>query len=126
MPDHSKPDHHKPGHHKIDYVEFALADPAATRAFFAATFGWQFEEYDAYLAFHGAGLDGGIYQADLASRTDTGGALIVFYSDDLAATERLLRQHGARIVKPVFSFPGGRRFHFTEPAGNEFAVWSAA
>ena len=53
-----------------------------------------------------------------------GGALIVFYSADLAATERLVKQHGAAIVRPTFSFPGGRRFHFTEPAGNEFAVWS--
>ena len=111
-------------HHKIDYVEFASADPAATRAFFVATFGWQFEEFGAYLAFHGAGLEGGIYPADLASRADVGGSLIVFYSADLAATERLLRQHGAEIVRPVFSFPGGRRFQFTEPAGNEFGVWS--
>ena len=113
-----------PEHHKIDYVEFASADPAATRAFFAATFGWQFEEYESYLAFHGAGLDGGIYPADLASRADSGGALIVFYSADLAASERLVKKHGATIITPAFAFPGGRRFHFTEPAGNEFAVWS--
>ncbi len=124
MPDDATPDDAMPKHHKIDYVEFASADPAATRAFFATTFGWQFEEYESYLAFHGAGLDGGIYSADLANRADAGGALIVFYSTDLAATERLVRQHGATIVTPVFAFPGGRRFHFTEPAGNEFAVWS--
>ena len=115
---------HRLAHHKIDYVEFASADMAATRAFFSAAFGWQFEEYGSYLAFHGAGLDGGIYPADLASRAGSGGALIVFYSLDLAASERLVRQHGAVIVKPVFPFPGGRRFHFTEPAGHEFAVWS--
>ena len=113
-----------PEHHKIDYVEFASADPTATQAFFAAAFGWQFEEYESYLAFHGAGLDGGIYPADLASRADSGGALIVFYSADLAANERLVKQHGATIITPAFAFPGGRRFHFTEPAGNEFAVWS--
>jgi predicted enzyme related to lactoylglutathione lyase len=114
-------------HHKIDYVEFASADMAATRAFFSAAFGWQFEAYGSYLAFHGAGIDGGIHPADPAdpaSRSGTGGALIVFYSLDLAASERLVKQHGAAIVRPVFSFPGGRRFHFTEPAGNEFAVWS--
>ena len=118
-----------PEHHKINYVEFASADPAATRSFFAATFGWQFEEYDSYLAFYGAGLDGGICPADPVSRADAGGAvvggaLIVFYSADLAATDRLVKQHGAAIVRPTFSFPGGRRFHLTEPAGNEFAVWS--
>ena len=113
-----------PTHHKIDYVEFASADLAATQAFFPAAFGWQFEAFGYYTAFHGAGLDGGFYPADLASRADAGGALIVFYSTDLAATERLVRQHGATIVKPVFAFPGGRRFHFTEPAGDEFGVWS--
>ena len=123
-PGRHEPGRHEPVHHKIDYVEFASADIAATQAFFAAAFGWQFEPYGSYLAFHGAGLDGGIYPADLKSRTETGGMLIVFYSVDLAATERLVRQHGATIVKPPFSFPGGHRFHFTEPAGNEFAVWS--
>ena len=133
------PGRHEPVHHKINYVEFAPADMAATQAFFAAAFGWHFEPYGSYLAFHGAGLDGGIYPANLANRpdtgrpdtgrpdtgrTETGGMLIIFYSADLAATERLVRQHGATIVKPPFSFPGGRRFHFAEPAGNEFAVWS--
>ena len=113
-----------PTHHKIDYVEFASADPAATQAFFSAAFGWQFEAFGYYTAFHGAGLAGGFYPAELTSRADAGGALIVFYSTDLAATERLVRQHGATIVKPVFAFPGGRRFHFAEPAGNEFGVWS--
>ena len=97
------PAHHKIAHHKINYVEFATADPTATRAFFAAAFGWQFEAFGNYTAFHGAGLDGGFYPADLASRADAGGALIVFYSADLAATERLVTQHGATIVKPVFS-----------------------
>jgi predicted enzyme related to lactoylglutathione lyase len=124
LPEDTLPEDTMPEHHKIDYVEFASADPAATRAFFAATFGWQFKEYGPYLAFHGAGIDGGIYPADLASRADAGGALIVFYSVDLAASERLVKQHGATIITPVFDFPGGRRFHFAEPAGNEFAVWS--
>ena len=128
MPPQQKTDaHHKMAHHKINYVEFASVDMAATRAFFSATFGWQFEAYGSYLAFHGAGVDGGIHPADPvdpASRSDTGGALIVFYSLDLAASERLVKQHGAAIVRAVFSFPGGRRFHFTEPAGNEFAIWS--
>ena len=124
MPTQHEPVPNKPVPHKIDYVEFASADLAATGAFFAATFGWQFEEYDSYLAFHGAGLDGGIYRAERTGRVDTGSVLIVFYSVDLAATERLVKQHGATIVKPAFAFPGGRRFHFTEPAGNEFAVWS--
>ena len=113
-----------PEHHKIDYVEFGSPDPAATRSFFEAAFGWRFEVFDDYLAFHGAGLDGGIYPADQVARADRGGPLVVFYSHDIAASEQLVRRHGAIIVRACFSFPGGRRFHFTEPAGNEFAVWS--
>lgn len=115
----------QPQHHKIDYVEFASADPQASCDFFASVFGWRFTWYGPdYVAFHGAGLEGGIYRADLRSRAGDGGALIVFYSRDLDASLALVRQHGASISKPVFSFPGGRRFHFLEPAGNELAIWS--
>lgn len=114
-----------PQHHKIDYVEFASADPSRTRDFFAAAFGWEFEDFgDDYIAFHGAGLAGGIHRADLRSSAAEGGALVVFYSEDIESTQSLVTEHGAKIVKPVFSFPGGRRFHFTEPMGNELAVWS--
>lgn len=113
-----------PEHHKIDYVEFGSPDLEATRLFFETAFGWRFEEYENYLAFHGAGLEGGIFPAELVGQTDRGGSLIVFYSLDIAASERLVRTHGAEIIKPCFAFSGGRRFHFTEPAGNEFAVWS--
>ena len=112
-------------HGKIDYVEFPSRDMAATRAFFGAAFGWTFTAYGPeYTAFHGAGLDGGFFAADAASNTATGAALVVFYSADLEATEAAVTAAGGSIVKPVFSFPGGRRFHFCEPAGNEFAVWS--
>jgi predicted enzyme related to lactoylglutathione lyase len=93
--------------------------------FFAALFGWQCEPFGPdYIAFHGAGLAGGFYRDDLCSRSLSGGALIVFYSTDLDASLSLVTSHGGVIVKPVFAFPGGRRFHFTEPAGNEFAIWS--
>ena len=115
----------QPQHHRIDYVEFASTDPQASCDFFASVFGWRFTWYGPdYVAFHGAGLEGGIYRADLRSRACDGGALIVFYSRDLDASLALVRQHGASISKPVFSFPGGRRFHFLEPAGNELAIWS--
>ena len=117
-----------PQHHKIDYVEFASPDPEAARAFFGAVFGWAFTEYGSdYIAFHGAGLEGGLYRADRAdqvNRVETGGSIIVFYSLDLEASQRLIQQHGGTVVKPIFSFPGGRRFHFTEPTGNELAIWS--
>ncbi len=112
-------------HEKIDYVEFPARDLDATRAFFAAAFGWRFDDYGPdYCAFAGEGLDGGFYRAPLHSSTQAGGALLVFYSEDLEATQARVERAGGQIVKPIFAFPGGRRFHFTEPSGNELAVWS--
>lgn len=118
---------HENAHEKINYVEFAAADLAATKHFFGEVFGWEFEDYgEQYIAFSKAtaGLDGGFYQASLASSTVTGGALIVLYSNDLAATQAKIEKTGGSIIKPTFAFPGGRRFHFSDPNGNEFAVWS--
>lgn len=112
-------------HEKMNYVEFPAQDLAATKAFFSQVFGWTFEDFGAeYTAFSNQGLDGGFFKADLASSTEKGAALIVFYSQDLAATQIKIEQAGGKILKPIFSFPGGRRFHFAEPSGNEFAVWS--
>ena len=117
-----------PQHHKIDYVEFASPDLAIACAFFGAVFGWRFTEYGAdYIAFHGAGLEGGLYRADRpdqVNRFEKSGSIIVFYSRDLEASQRLIQQHGGKVVKPIFSFPGGRRFHFMEPTGTELAIWS--
>ena len=113
-------------HEKLNYVEFPARDLPATRAFFGTAFGWEFEEFGSdYCAFTGQGLDGGFYRSELYSSTLHGSALLVFYSDDLEATLARVEEAGGRIIKPVFDFPGGRRFHFSEPSGNEFAVWSA-
>lgn len=115
------------GHEKINYVEFAARDPALSKAFFRDAFGWEFTDYGGdYTAFAAAGLDGGFYRADLCSAQQNGGALVVLYSRDLDATRAKIERAGGVICKPVFAFPGGRRFHFTEPCGNEFAVWSDA
>jgi len=112
-------------HEKINYVEFPAKDIEATKAFFSQVFAWEFQDFGPdYAAFSNQGLDGGFYKADLSSTTDRGGALLVFYSRDLEATLAKVEQANGLIVKPVFSFPGGRRFHFAEPSGNEFAVWS--
>ena len=112
-------------HEKLNYVEFPARDLAATRAFFIAAFGWEFEEFGPdYCAFAGQGLDGGFYRSELYSDTRNGSALLVFYSDDLETTQAGIEQAGGHIEKPIFEFPGGRRFHFSEPSGNEFAVWS--
>jgi predicted enzyme related to lactoylglutathione lyase len=112
-------------HLKLSYVEFPAKNLPATKAFFKTVFQWSFKDYGPeYSSFSNAGLEGGFYKSDLASSTETGAALIVFYSKTLEATQREIEKAGGEIVKRTFSFPGGRRFHFVEPSGNEFAVWS--
>jgi predicted enzyme related to lactoylglutathione lyase len=114
-------------HEKISYVEFPSCDLAATRAFFAAAFGWSFEDFGPdYIAFADQGIDGGFYAADMASSSAKGSALVVLYSADIHASQSSIEEAGGVIVRPIFDFPGGRRFHFTEPGGNELAVWSEA
>ena len=111
-------------HEKMNYVEFPAKDLAGTKAFFESVFGWSFTDYGPeYNAFENQGLDGGFFQSELASSTEKGAALIVFYSNQLEATLAKVEKAGGSILKPIYSFPGGRRFHFTEPSGNEFAVW---
>lgn len=110
---------------KINYVEFPARDLAATKKFFETVFGWTFVDYGPeYTSFAEQGTDGGFFKADLASTTENGGALIVFYSDALEKVQEKVENAGGEIVKPIFGFPGGRRFHFKEPSGNELAVWS--
>ncbi|MEM8612739.1 MAG: VOC family protein [Cyanobacteria bacterium P01_H01_bin.105] len=112
-------------HGKINYVELPAKDISATKIFFEQVFDWSFEDFGSdYTAFADQGVDGGFFKADLTSSTKTGGALIVIYSQDLKATQAKIEAAGGVIVEPIFSFPGGHRFHFTEPSGNEFAVWS--
>ncbi|MCD0247808.1 VOC family protein [Xanthomonas melonis] len=109
---------------RIDYVEFASIDPDASRAFFERVFGWQFQAYGPdYLAFNDGRLDGGFYRTAVAA-PDEGGPLVVLYADDLAPMLERVRAAGGEIVKPVFGFPGGSRFHFREPGGSVLAVWS--
>ena len=110
---------------KISYVEFAARDIEATKSFFETVFGWEFEDYGPeYAAFSNEGIDGGFYFAEKLSSVEGGGALVILYSDSLEEVQERVTRAGGSIVKPIFSFPGGRRFHFTEPSGNELAVWS--
>lgn len=112
-------------HEKISYVEFPASNLDATKSFFSKTFGWSFEDYGPeYTAFSNAGLEGGFFRSERKADTTTGSALIVLYSSTLEETQAKVVDAGGSIVKEIFSFPGGRRFHFTEPSGNEFAVWS--
>ena len=112
-------------HEKINYVEFPAIDIEATKAFFATVFDWSFIDYGPeYTAFSNEGIDGGFFKSDLIVSTENGSALIVFYSKDLEQTQAKIKSAGGSIIKPIFSFPGGRRFHFVDPSGNEYAVWS--
>jgi predicted enzyme related to lactoylglutathione lyase len=112
-------------HEKLNYVEFPAKDLAATKAFFEAAFGWVFTDYGPeYTAFSDQGLDGGFFKSELYAVQDQGSALIVFYSGALEDTQAKVERAGGRVSKAIFAFPGGRRFHFIEPSGNEFAVWS--
>ncbi len=112
-------------HEKINYIELPSRDLAKTKAFFTEAFGWEFEDYgEEYTAFTDQGLDGGFFKADQSSSTRNGAALVIFYSEGLEGTLSTIASAGGKIVQDIFPFPGGRRFHFTEPCGNEFAVWS--
>ena len=107
---------------RIDYLELPATDVARTKRFYIDAFGWRFTDYGPdYTSFEDGRLAGGFRKADGAG---AGGPLIVIFAVDLAAAEKSVTKAGGRIVKPVFDFPGGRRFHFTDPSGNELAVWS--
>ena len=77
-----------------------------------------------YCSFSDQGIDGGFFKSDLTASAENGGALVVIYSKELEKTRSKIEASGGSIIKPVFSFPGGRRFHFSDPNGNEYAVWS--
>lgn len=110
---------------KLNYVEFHAKDIPATKAFFEQVFGWEFTDYGPeYTSFSDQGLDGGFFQSDLTSNAETGAALVIFFAADLDQTQAKVEAAGGDISRAIFDFPGGRRFHFRDPNGNEFAVWS--
>lgn len=112
-------------HHHIDYLEVPTRDLASTKAFFSTVFGFSFTDYgDDYTAFEGVGITGGFFTSEAVSQTRQGATLIVLYSADLEATQAAVEAAGGTVTQPIFSFPGGRRFHFDAPGGSEFAVWS--
>jgi predicted enzyme related to lactoylglutathione lyase len=112
-------------HHKINYIEIPTQNITGTKAFFSQVFNWQFVDYGPeYCSFSAQGVNGGFFTSDLVVSTATGSPLIVLYSEDLQGTQDSIEQAGGKILQGIFTFPGGRRFHFSEPNGNEFAVWS--
>lgn len=111
-------------HNKINYIEFPLINPTATRQFFSSVFGWEFQEWGPnYLSFSSAGIDGGFNGED-KTPVQNPGALVILYSNDLEASLADIKAAGATIIRDIYSFPGGRRFHFADPNGNELAIWS--
>ena len=109
-------------HQRIDYIEFPGTDIPKTKDFYTNVFGWKFTDYGPdYTSFEDGRIAGGFTSAN---KPGAGGILVVIYASDLAAMEGKVRAAGGSIVKDIFSFPGGRRFHFTDPSGNELAVWS--
>jgi predicted enzyme related to lactoylglutathione lyase len=108
---------------RIDYVEIQVTDLKKTREFFTSLFAWSFQEWgDDYMSFHDGRLDGGFRLVGEAAPAN--GILIVFFSVDLERDVARVVECGGTISKAIFSFPGGRRFHFVDPAGTEYAIWS--
>ena len=108
---------------RIDYVEIPVTDLPRSRAFFEALFGWQFQEWgDEYYSFNDGRLDGGLRKSEEPAPAT--GVLLVFFSDDLERDVQRVQELGGTISQEIFSFPGGRRFHFKDPVGTEYAIWS--
>lgn len=110
-------------HHAIDYVEFTVRDLSQAKRFFTAAFGWTFNDYGpAYAGIQGAEREqGGLREGEPASG---GGPLVVLYSEDLDVSLAAVRAAGGELTREPFEFPGGRRFQFKDPSGNELAVWA--
>jgi predicted enzyme related to lactoylglutathione lyase len=109
---------------RIDYVELPGGELPATKGFYAEAFGWAFTDYGPDYAAFDEGLDGGFHANAGADDGAVSKPLIILFARDLEAMEAKVTAAGGTIVRPIFSFPGGRRFHFTDPAGNELAVWT--
>ena len=106
----------------MDYVEFQTTNIGDTKNFYSGVFGWEFTDFGpTYTSFNDGRLAGGFA---VAPEVPAGGPLIVLYSTNLEDMEASIRKSGGQIVREIFEFPGGRRFHFTDPSGNELAVWS--
>ncbi|MEO8795056.1 MAG: VOC family protein [Daejeonella sp.] len=106
----------------ISYVEFKANDLEKIKEFYSSAFGWTFTDYGPdYVAFAESGIDGGFEKTDSEI---VNGTLIVLYHQDLESIKTKVSEAGGRITKDIFSFPGGRRFHFADPSGNELAIWS--
>ncbi len=112
-----------PTHHAIDYIEFTVRDLVEAKRFYADAFGWTFTDYGpTYAGIRGGEREvGGMEQSETLRR---GGPLVILFSEDLEASAEAVQAAGGTVSTAPFAFPGGRRFHFLDPSGNELAVWS--
>ena len=107
---------------RIDYLEFPVTDVAEAKRFYGHAFGWKFEDYGPdYASFHDGRLGGGFRGVPQVQR---GGPLVVIYTTDLETMEAKIKAAGGSVVGDIHKFPGGQRLHFTDPSGNELAVWT--
>ena len=114
-------------HHTIDYIELAAPDLAAARDFYSAAVGWEFNDSGGdYTGIRAPGGEGEVGGLNPEGRPGPGGALVLLYSDDLDSTVTRVREAGGAIEREPYEFPGGRRFIFRDPAGNELGVWATA
>jgi len=112
-------------HHHFNYIELLSLDNMAMKAFYGKAFGWNFQDWgQTYVAIHGSGVEGGFDQ-NSDRNPSAQGALVILYSDNLKTSEASVTEAGGEISVPAYDFPGGRRFHFKDPSGNELAIWSA-
>ena len=106
----------------INYIEFKANNLEKIKEFYSQAFDWEFKDYgETYVAFSKSGLRGGFEKTD---EEITNSVLVVLYHTDLYAIKDKVAEIGGKISKDIFSFPGGRRFQFIDPTGNELAVWS--
>ena len=106
----------------INYIELYAADLESIKEFYSKAFDWKFTDYGPdYTAFENSGIAGGFFRSD---QPIAKGVLVILYHSDLESSMKVVIKAGGKIVKDIFSFPGGRRFHFLDPVGHEMAIWS--
>lgn len=114
-------------HHKFHYIELPATDLAAMKTFYGTVFGWTFKDWgDAYVEILGGGVEGGFALATEERQPSKQGALVILYSDNLVNSQQSVVEHGGTISMEPIDFPGGRRFHFLDPCGNELGIWTKA
>ena len=113
-------------HHKIHYIELPALSVETMKAFYGEAFGWTFTDYGPqYSAFQGAGVEGGFEESREYIAPRKPGAFVILYSDDLQASQVAIKNAGGEICVETYSFPGGKRFHFKDPSGNELGIWTS-